>query len=127
MDWLRHKFQVVILSDTYYEFAMPLMKKLGWPSLLCHKLVCDKNGFIVEYLLRQTDAKREAVKAFHNLNYRVLAAGDSYNDTAMLQEADVGFLFCPPANVIKEFPQFKVTNNYDQLREALVDCSNDLS
>ena len=120
LSWLRRHFQVFILSDTFYEFATPLMEKLGWPTLLCHKLLCDDNGFIVEYLIRQPDAKKEVVKSLHNLNYRVLAAGDSYNDTAMLKEADVGFLFCPPRNVIEEFPNFRVTNNYDQLKAAFM-------
>ena len=123
LGWLRQYFQVVILSDTYYEFAAPLMKKLQWPTLLCHKLVCDENGFIVDYKIRQPDAKLEAVKCFQNLNYHVLAAGDSYNDTAMLQKANNGFLFCPPNNVAKEFPQFKVTNNYDELKSAIMENS----
>lgn len=118
LDWLRERYQVVILSDTYYEFAAPLMKQMGYPTLLCHRLETGENGRVVNYHLRQPDQKRMAVKAFHGLNFRVVAAGDSYNDTNMLAEADAGILFCPPANVIAEFPQFPVTRNYDELREA---------
>ncbi len=118
LNWLRERYQVVILSDTYYEFAAPLMKQLGYPTLLCHKLGVDKGGRVVDYHLRQPDQKRAAVKAFHSLNFRVVAAGDSYNDTSMLAEADAGILFCPPDNVVAEFPQFPVTRNYDELREA---------
>lgn len=118
LDWLRERYQVVILSDTYYEFAAPLMKQMGYPTLLCHRLETGQDGRVVNYHLRQPDQKRMAVKAFHGLNFRVAAAGDSYNDTNMLAEADAGILFCPPANVIAEFPQFPVTRNYDELREA---------
>ncbi|HBE92358.1 MAG TPA: bifunctional phosphoserine phosphatase/homoserine phosphotransferase ThrH [Gammaproteobacteria bacterium] len=117
LDWLRESFQIIILSDTFYEFGMPLMAQLGYPSLFCHKLAI-RDDHIVDYRLRQKDQKREAVKAFHGLNYKVIAAGDSYNDTSMLGEADAGILFCPPQNVIDEFPQFPVTNDYDELRNA---------
>ena len=117
LDWLRERFQVVILSDTYYEFALPLMRQLGWPTLFCHRLeVVDDR--VVNYVLRQTDGKRQAVRAFHALNFRVIAVGDSYNDTAMLAEAEVGILFRPPRNVIDEFPQFAVTRTFEELREA---------
>jgi len=117
LDWLRERFQVVILSDTYYEFAMPLMRQLGWPALFCHRLeVADDR--VVGYTLRQADSKRHAVRAFHGLNFRVIAAGDSYNDTAMLAEADAGILFRPPQNVIDEFPQFPVTRTFREMREA---------
>lgn len=121
--WLRERFQVVILSDTYYEFAAPLMKKMGYPLLISHQLKVDEQGFIVDYLLRQPDSKRQAVQAFRRLNYRIIAAGDSYNDTAMLSEADAGILFCPPLNVITEFPQFPVTWNYEELKTAFVQAS----
>lgn len=107
VDWLRERFQVVILSDTFYEFAQPLMRQLGWPTLLCHKLEVNEEGRITDYILRQKDPKRMAVKAFHSLTYRVIAAGDSYNDTTMLAEADAGILFHAPQNVIDEFPQFR--------------------
>jgi len=117
LDWLRDRYQVVILSDTFYEFAMPLMVQLGYPTLLCHKLeVVDDR--IVGYTLRQPAAKRAAVQAFHSLKYQVVATGDSYNDTGMLSEADAGVLFCPPANVIAEFPQFPVATDYEELKAA---------
>lgn len=124
LDWLRERFQVVILSDTFYEFAAPLMRQLGWPTLLCHKLSVDENGFVKDYHLRQKDAKRQAVIAFKNLNFRVIAAGDSYNDTTMLAEADRGILFRPPQNVIDEFPQYPVITDYDAFREAFMEASN---
>jgi phosphoserine/homoserine phosphotransferase len=125
-DWLRERFQVVILSDTFYEFAAPLMKKLGYPTLLCNRLIVDKNGFVTDYKLRQPDQKRKSVQAFHSLNYRVIAAGDSYNDMTMLSEADAGILYCPPDNVVAEYPQFPVTSNYDELREAFLQARNGL-
>lgn len=117
VNWLRDRFQVVILSDTFYEFAMPLMKKLGYPALFCHKLVVDDNGKVTDYTLRQKDPKRQAVKAFHGLNFRVIAAGDSYNDTTMLAEADAGILFHAPDNVIREFPQFPAVHTYEDLKD----------
>jgi phosphoserine/homoserine phosphotransferase len=117
LDWLRERAQVVILSDTFYQFAAPLMRQLGWPTLLCHRLEINGDGRVANYELRQKDGKRQAVKAFHQLNFRVIAAGDSYNDTTMLSEADAGILFRPPDNVIEEFPQFPVTRSYDELRE----------
>ncbi|WP_333839495.1 bifunctional phosphoserine phosphatase/homoserine phosphotransferase ThrH [Pelomicrobium sp.] len=118
LDWLRERCQVVILSDTYYEFALPLMRRLGYPTLLCHRLVVDDHGRVVDYRLRQKDAKREAVRAFHGLNFKVVAAGDSYNDTAMLAEADVGIFYRPPENVAREFPQFPIAHNYEELQWA---------
>ena len=117
LNWLRARFQVVILADTFYEFAMPLMAQLGYPTLLCHRLRVESDH-ITGYTLRQPDSKRAAVRVFHHLNYRVIAAGDSYNDVAMLAEADAGILFRPPANVIAEFPRFPVVSDYDGLREA---------
>lgn len=119
LDGLRADYQVVILSDTFYEFAKPLMKQLGWPTLFCHSLEADAQGMLVNYHLRMPDQKREAVKRFKELNLKVVAAGDSYNDTAMLGEAHAGILFHPPENVIREFPQFPVTNDYDQLRAEI--------
>ena len=116
LDWLRERFQVVILSDTFYEFAAPLMRQLGWPTLFCHSLDVDATGRITAYRLRQADQKRRAVQAFHGLNFRVIAAGDSYNDTSMLGEADAGILFRPPQNVIDEFPHFPVTREYPELQ-----------
>jgi len=116
MQWLRPRFQVAILSDTYYEFVMPLMPQLTNPMVLCHKLEVDAQGRVVNYVLRQKDPKRQAVKAFHALNYRVFAAGDSYNDTGMLEEADAGFLFHAPQNVIADFPQFPAVHTYEDLQ-----------
>jgi phosphoserine/homoserine phosphotransferase len=113
--WLREHCQVVILSDTFYEFGMPFMPKLGSPTLFCHKLdVVDDR--IVDYRLRMPDQKRESVRRFHQLNFKVVACGDSYNDTTMLGEADAGILFRPPANVAAEFPQFPVALDYDEMR-----------
>lgn len=119
VEWARTHFQLIILSDTFYEFAHPLMRQLGWPTIFCHKLEVNEQGFITDYKLRQPDQKREAVKALHQLNFRVIAAGDSYNDTTMLSEADHGFLFDAPANVIAEFPQFPAIHGYDALKEAI--------
>ena len=119
LDDLRQDFQVVILSDTFYEFAMPLMQQLGLPTLFCHKLETDARGFVVNYHLRMADQKRESVKRFKELNYKVIAAGDSYNDTAMLGEAHAGILFHPPENVIREFPQYPVTMNYTELEAEI--------
>lgn len=124
VDWARDNFQVVILSDTFYEFARPLMRQLGMPTLLCHKLVVDGNGFITDYTLRQKDPKRHAVRAFKSLNYRVIAAGDSYNDTTMLAEADAGILFHAPENVIREFPQFPAVHTYQDLKQIIATSSN---
>jgi phosphoserine/homoserine phosphotransferase len=119
LDWLRERFQVVILSDTFYEFAAPLMAQLGHPTLLCHRLSVDDQGMVTDYHLRQKDPKRQCVKSFKGLNFRVIAAGDSYNDTSMLGAAHAGILFRPPDNVIAEFPQFPVTREYPELREAI--------
>jgi phosphoserine/homoserine phosphotransferase len=116
LAWLRDHFQVAILSDTFYEFAAPLMRQLGQPLLLCNRLVVAEDGRIVDYRIRQKEPKRQAVRAFHDLRYRVVAAGDSYNDTAMLAEADAGILFRPPDNVAREFPQFPVAQGYAALR-----------
>ena len=116
LDWLRQNFQVVILSDTFYEFAEPFMRQLGWPTLLCHKLVIDERGRVADYLIRQKDPKRQSVRAFQLLNYRCIATGDSYNDTTMLSQAEAGILFCPPQNVIDEFPQFPVATDYEALK-----------
>ena len=119
LDALRRDFQVIILSDTFYEFAMPLMAQLGMPTLFCHKLEANAAGYLVNYHLRMPNQKMEAVKRFKELNFKVIAAGDSYNDTAMLGAAHAGILFHAPANVIREFPQFKVTNSYAELRAAI--------
>ena len=126
LDWLRERFQVMILSDTFYGFAAPLMRKLGNPTLFCHDLDVDPGGHIRGYRLRMADQKRESVQAFRALNFRVIAAGDSYNDTSMLGAADRGILFRPPDNVIAEFPQFPLTTSYDELRAAFETAAESL-
>jgi len=124
LAWLRERFQVIILSDTFYEFAAPLVEQLGYPALLCHRLEVLNDGSVTGYRLRQEDSKRMAVKAFQSLGYAVVATGDSYNDTSMLAEADAGILYCPPDNVVAEFPQFPVALNYDQLRNEFLDANS---
>ena len=119
VDGLREDYQLIILSDTFYEFAHPLMRQLGWPTLFCHSLEADREGMLVRYHLRMPDQKREAVRRLKELRFTVVAAGDSYNDTAMLGEADAGILFHPPEQVIREFPQFPVTQSYSELRAAI--------
>jgi len=123
LEWLAPRFQVIILSDTFYEFAMPLMAKLGNPTLFCHKLEVEANGKITDYTLRQKDPKRQSVRAFQLLNYRVMAAGDSYNDTTMLKQAEAGFLFKSPQNVIDEFPQFPAVHEYQDLQNEFLKAS----
>jgi len=119
LNWLKSEFQVIILSDTYYEFIGPLMKQLDYPTVFCHSLVIDNNGLITDYKLRQSDQKTKAVKSLQSLNFKVISAGDSYNDTGMLQQADAGILFCPPDNVIKDFPQFPVARDYSEFKALL--------
>lgn len=116
LHWLRDRWQVVILSDTFYDFADPLMVQLDRPTIFCHNLVV-KEDKVVGYSLRQPDAKRAAVKAFRGLNFTTLATGDSYNDIAMLRAADFGAFFCPPDNVLQEFPDVPVTRDYAGLKE----------
>ncbi len=119
MDQLRADYQVIILSDTFQQFAVPMMRQLDWPAIFCHELIIDDEGRINDYKLRQQDQKRKAVKAFHDLNFKIVAAGDSYNDTTMLSEAEAGILFCPPQNVIDEFPQYPVAKTYAELRSEI--------
>ena len=119
LDALRTQTQVVILSDTYYEFAAPLMCQLGYPTLFCHELVVDDSGRVRDYRLRVPDQKRAAVAAFRSLNFHTIAAGDSYNDTTMLAEAHAGILYRPPANVAAEFPQYRVATNYAELTREI--------
>lgn len=119
LDELKTEFQVIILSDTYYEFAAPLMIKLGSPTLFCHTLEVAPDGKITNYKLRQPDSKRKAVQAIHQLNFKTIAAGDSYNDTTMLAEANAGILFCAPDNVVREFPQFPHTKTYPELMSKI--------
>jgi len=123
LDELRTRTQVIILSDTFEQFGRPLMKLLNWPTLFCHRLIVE-NDRIIDFELRQADQKRLAVNAFKGLNYRVAAAGDSYNDTAMLGAADAGFLFHAPSNITTEFPQFPALNTYDELFAHLTGALN---
>lgn len=123
VNWLRERFQVVILSDTFYEFAGPLMAQLGYPTLLCHKLTVDEDGTVSDYNLRQANPKRQAICAFKSIYYRTIAAGDSYNDTTMLAEADAGILFHAPDNVIAEFPQFPAVHTYEDLKKEFIKAS----
>jgi len=128
INWLKERFQVIILSDTFYEFSQPLMRQLAFPTLFCHRLILGETGAILDYKLRQKDPKRQCVKAFHGLNFRVIASGDSYNDTTMLSEADSGILFRAPENVILEFPQYPAVQTYEELKEEFIKASNrDLS
>jgi phosphoserine / homoserine phosphotransferase len=119
LDGLRERYQVIILSDTFYEFADPLMRQLGRPTLFCHRLVCDAEGFVTEYRLRKPDQKRHAVNGLKDMNFRVIAAGDSFNDTGMLGAADAGFFIHPPPAIVAQFPQFKVHSDYTGLRASI--------
>jgi len=123
---LRERHQVVILSDTFYEFARPLMRQLGWPTLFCHRLEIDADGFVADYRLRMPDQKRSAVEAFRALKFSVVAAGDSYNDTSMLRAANAGIFFRPPASIAAQFQQFRVTQTYAELATAIEDAANRL-
>jgi len=120
LDWLRSRFQLLILSDTFSEFAAPLMRQLGWPTLFCHELDVAGDGFVRDYRLRLRDHKRVTVAKLRELNFKTIAGGDSYNDTAMLAEAHAGILYRPPQNVIDEFPQFPVTRNYDEFKSEII-------
>lgn len=119
LDDLRSRYQVIILSDTFYEFADPLIRQLGRPTLFCHKLVIDEAGFVRDYKLRQPDQKRHAVNALKSLNFQVIAAGDSYNDTGMLTAADAGFFIHPPESIVAQFPQFPVNRSYAELKQSI--------
>ena len=124
VDWLRERFQVIILSDTFYEFSQPLMRQLGFPTLFCHRLITNEEGSVVDYKLRQADPKRQSIRALQTIYYRTIAAGDSYNDTTMLAEADAGILFHAPQNVIDEFPQFPAVHTYEDLKKEFIKASN---
>ena len=119
VNWLRQVTRFIVVSDTFEEFAEPLMKQLDYPTLFCHSLTIDENGMVADYNLRQKDPKRQVVKSLHSLDYQVIAFGDSYNDVTMLKEADIGILYCPPDNVINDYPKFPVCRNYKELRELL--------
>jgi len=119
LNWLRSQTQVIIVSDTYVQFAGPLMKKLGYPTLFCHTLEVSENDSVIGYKLRQKEGKKKTVQALRSLKYHIIAMGDSYNDIDMLKEADMGILFCPPQNVIDEFPELPVTTDYQQVKQIL--------
>ncbi|MCF8067189.1 MAG: bifunctional phosphoserine phosphatase/homoserine phosphotransferase ThrH [Desulfobacterales bacterium] len=119
IDWVRSQTRLIILSDTFEQFAGPLMKKLGWPTLFCHTLSIAPDGRVTDYILRQKDAKRHAVEAMKSLNFNVIAMGDSYNDVSMLQAADTGIFFCPPDSIKDEFPDLPVTYKYDEIRAII--------
>jgi phosphoserine/homoserine phosphotransferase len=123
--WLRAKSPFAIVSDTFVEFARPLMNQLENPMLLCHSLETDENGRITGYKLRQKDPKRKTVEAFQSLEYKILAFGDSYNDISMLKAADRGILFCPPENVVSDFPEFPVTKNIEELKALITEYLQD--
>ena len=125
LDWLRSRIPVIVVSDTFDQFAGPLMKKLGWPTLFCHTLSINPDGSIAGYKLRQKDSKREAVISLQNLNYDTIGVGDSYNDITMLKQADNGILFDPPENVKNEFPEFPVTYSYDDLKDIIQQILSD--
>lgn len=122
--WLRERCQVIILSDTFYQFALPLMRQLEFPTLFCNQLEIDGSGRIVNYHMRMQNQKKHSVAALKSLNFFTMAAGDAYNDTAMLGEADAGFLFRPPDHLPKEFPQFPVTTTYEELKERFAKAGN---
>ncbi|MDH5254229.1 MAG: bifunctional phosphoserine phosphatase/homoserine phosphotransferase ThrH [Nitrospira sp.] len=124
LSWLRERCQVIILSDTFYQFAFPLMKQLGFPTLFCNQLEIDGAGRIANYRMRMQNQKKHSVAAFKSLNFFTMAAGDAYNDTAMLGEADAGFFFRPPDHLPKEFPQFPVTQTYGELQEGFAKVGN---
>lgn len=119
LDWLRSCVPVIVVSDTYTQFAGPLMEKLGMPVLFCNRLSVSEDGFIEDYVLRQHDGKKHVASALKSLNYRVIAVGDSYNDITMLKAADHGILFNPPDNVVDEFPELPVTRNYAELKQTI--------
>ena len=117
IDWVREHTQLIVVSDTFIQFAEPLMKQLGRPTLFCHTLVMDETNRIIDYTLRQPDPKRKTVEALQGLKYQVIAMGDSYNDISMLKQADVGILFRPPQNVITDYPEFQVVTEYEELKK----------
>jgi len=119
IDWIKEKAQLIVVSDTFIQFADPLMKQLGRPTLFCHTLIMDETDRIIDYQLRQPDPKRKTVEALQGLKYKVIAMGDSYNDISMLKQADVGILFCPPQNVIKDYPELPVSEDYETLKKLI--------
>ena len=126
LSWLESEFQVIILSDTFNQFAGSLMAQLDYPTLFCHDLIIEETGRIIDFQLRIPDAKTKAVKALQGLNLKVIAAGDSYNDTGMLKQAEAGILFRAPDNVIEEFPQFPVTRTYEEFKQTFIETAKAL-
>jgi phosphoserine/homoserine phosphotransferase len=120
IEWIKERAQLIVVSDTFIQFADPLMRQLGRPTLFCHTLVMDETNRIIDYQLRQPDPKRKTVKALQGLKYKVIAMGDSYNDISMLQQADVGILFRPPQNVINDFPELPVAEDYETLKKQIL-------
>ncbi len=119
IGWVKERTQLIVVSDTFIQFAEPLMRQLGRPTLFCHTLVMDETNRIIDYTLRQPDPKRKTVEAIQGLNYKVIAMGDSYNDISMLKQADIGILFRPPQNVISDYPEFPVVTDYLALKMIL--------
>ncbi len=119
IEWVKERTQLIVVSDTFIQFADPLMKQLGRPTLFCHTLVMDETNRIIDYKLRQPDPKRRTVEALQGLKYQVIAMGDSYNDISMLKQADVCILFRPPQNVISDYPEFPVVTDYEELKKIL--------
>jgi len=119
LDWLRYTTQIIIVSDTFVQFAGPLMKKLGWPTLFCNTLIVGPDDSIADYRLRQNDGKRATAQTLKNLNYKIIGVGDSYNDISMLKEADTGILFQPPDNVVQEHPEFPLSYTYEELKKII--------
>lgn len=117
--WVKERSQLIVVSDTFIQFADPMMRKLGRPTLFCHSLIIDDNNMIIDYKLRQKDPKRKTVEALQSLTFKVIGMGDSYNDISMLKQADVGILFRPPDNVIKDYPEFPVANDYETVKNIL--------
>ena len=120
VDWLRARMQLIVVSDTFIEFADPLLKQLRYPTLLCHHLSVDSSGNIINYNLRQKDAKKMVVEALQNLKYKVIAIGDSYNDIAMLRKADFGILYNPPINVADEHNDLRIVKSYNEIKEIIL-------
>jgi phosphoserine / homoserine phosphotransferase len=121
LDWIKQRVPMVVVSDTFTQFADPLIAQLNRPTLFCNELVIDGDGFIADFALRQHDQKRKVAQALQNLNYTVIAIGDSYNDTTMLSQAEYGILFRPPENVKKDFPHFPVATSYEELKGIISD------
>lgn len=120
IEWIKTRTQLIIVSDTFAQFADPLMRQLNRPTIFCHKLVISEDGSVIDYKLRQKDPKRKVVEALQSLEYKVIAFGDSYNDISMLKQADIGILYCPPDNVIADYPELPVIRNYKELKEMLL-------